>query len=243
MANENESGLVSILRETKKVLDSHGVTFWLDCGTLLGAVREGKLLEWDNDVDLGSWDSEICQDMKRLIANDLRNRGLNVGVFDTFISIEKDKLCVDLKLYRVIHGNAVEPKFLPTNRVGRFLNYFSKALLVTQYVRTNDAKGYVYRYIQGGLICLSIVFPQLLRKRVGKYLRVAYETFGAIDVTEVVPVTYFSSFATMSFYGNKFRVPKMKEQYLSYRYGEDWEIPKKEWVTARDDKSVVSCSK
>jgi len=243
MANKYEDALVDLLKQVKEVFDRHGIIFWLDCGTLLGAVREGKLLEWDNDVDLGAWDSEICQDTKRLIANDLRNRGLNVGIFYTFISIEKDKLCVDLKLYKVIHGNAVEAKFLPRNRVGKFLNYFSKALLVTHFIRINDARGNAYRYIQGGLIYLSNVFPQFLRKKFGNYLRIAYENFGAIDVTEVVPVTYFSSFVTISFYSNKFRVPKMKEQYLSYRYGEDWKIPQKEWITERDDKSVVSCCK
>ena len=35
------------------VLERHGITFWLDYGTLLGAVRSGELIPWDDDVDLG----------------------------------------------------------------------------------------------------------------------------------------------------------------------------------------------
>lgn|GEM_PF-1847788 len=35
------------------LLSRHGITHWLDYGSLLGAVREGELTAWDSDVDFG----------------------------------------------------------------------------------------------------------------------------------------------------------------------------------------------
>ena len=40
------------LIEIKKVFDKYNIEFWLDCGVLLGAVREGRFIPWDRDIDL-----------------------------------------------------------------------------------------------------------------------------------------------------------------------------------------------
>lgn len=38
---------VKMLRQVKEVLDKNNVEFWLDCGTLLGTTRYGKLGEYE----------------------------------------------------------------------------------------------------------------------------------------------------------------------------------------------------
>lgn len=50
-----EDAFPSLLREAKRVVDKHGVEFWLDSGTLLGAVRDGKIIPWEHDIDLATW--------------------------------------------------------------------------------------------------------------------------------------------------------------------------------------------
>lgn len=36
------------------IFEKHGVRYFLDAGTLLGVVREQRLLPWDNDLDLAT---------------------------------------------------------------------------------------------------------------------------------------------------------------------------------------------
>ena len=43
-----------ILSEIKQILDNNNIVFFLRHGTCLGAVRDGKLLPWDDDIDIGS---------------------------------------------------------------------------------------------------------------------------------------------------------------------------------------------
>ena len=49
---------VRYLKEVKALFDEFGIEFWLDGGTLLGAVRDGKIIEWDDDIDLCMWNHD-----------------------------------------------------------------------------------------------------------------------------------------------------------------------------------------
>lgn len=53
------------LLKFKKVMDKANIVFWLEYGTLLGAVRDGKIIEWDTDGDVGVWIDDIPR-MKKL---------------------------------------------------------------------------------------------------------------------------------------------------------------------------------
>lgn len=53
------SAHIDAFRHAAKTLDEAGVTWWLSDGSVLGAVREGRLLPWDPDVDLGVWHGDM----------------------------------------------------------------------------------------------------------------------------------------------------------------------------------------
>ena len=47
-----------LLEFTDTLLKKHGIKYWLDCGTLLGAVRYGEHIKWDYDVDTSILDTD-----------------------------------------------------------------------------------------------------------------------------------------------------------------------------------------
>ncbi|KAG7238743.1 hypothetical protein INR49_031259 [Caranx melampygus] len=65
------------LRETTKyvinILESSGVRYWLEGGTLLGAARHQDIIPWDYDVDLGIYLEDVpnCDHLKNLDSGSL----------------------------------------------------------------------------------------------------------------------------------------------------------------------------
>ena len=46
-------------RHVFSVLEKHQVRYWLEGGSLLGAVRNGDIIPWDYDVDIGIYHEDI----------------------------------------------------------------------------------------------------------------------------------------------------------------------------------------
>ena len=53
----SETSLESLdqLRELVRVFEQHNISYWLDSGTLLGVIREGRMLPSDHDIDISIW--------------------------------------------------------------------------------------------------------------------------------------------------------------------------------------------
>ena len=54
--NRNE-----VLFKACKILDTNSINYWICNGTLLGIIRENRILPWDHDIDIAVWENEISK--------------------------------------------------------------------------------------------------------------------------------------------------------------------------------------
>jgi len=102
------SAAETVLKEAKVVLDEFGIVFFLRHGTCLGAVRDGALIGWDDDLDIGSIIGMhgLTVDSIEPVVAAFRECGFNAIVTeaDLHISVELSKLDtpLDWTCYRIV---------------------------------------------------------------------------------------------------------------------------------------------
>jgi LicD family len=102
--------LVELMAFTSDLLERHGIVHWLDYGTLLGAVREGELIPWDNDVDFSMLQRQEQQALalaEKIAAAGYRLDTSQQGVIRILYS-EVNELHVDLFLWEA-RGGLLQP--------------------------------------------------------------------------------------------------------------------------------------
>ncbi len=77
--NETQRYILHVLQETVRVLDELNIPYYMQGGTMLGAIRHGGFIPWDDDVDLGI----PRQDYERLLerASDLLPEHLELRTY------------------------------------------------------------------------------------------------------------------------------------------------------------------
>ncbi len=61
MTPENVGNYYKMLQVVDMVFNEHGVKYWIDGGTLLGAVRHGGMIPWDDDADIEVFEADAAR--------------------------------------------------------------------------------------------------------------------------------------------------------------------------------------
>ena len=216
------------------LLNNRSIRNWLDCGTLLGVVREQRLLTWEKDIDLGALKDQVDDSDIWYIINQARKDEYDVNVYDTSISISKNGYVLDIKLYEKREDIFFENKRIPKNLFSSALCYLVHSFS-SDYSTSRKGKNIFRNFVIKIIHILSRIIPRQLSKIIIYPIKYLCDNYLTIDISEAVPCKYFETFEEIKFLGKSYTIPEKKEDYLAFRYGENWRVPNKNWITERDD--------
>jgi len=217
----NEKEWIESLREVKTILDRGSIKYWLDQGTLLGAVRDGKFLSWDTDIDIGTTYKEAKKIIEKI--PELEKKGYKVTITDFAIYLSKLSVAIGLCFYRfekdkawVLNG-IIMPKFF--DKPLKHLYSAAERLLYKNLCKENSIQ----------MRILFFIVPSFILVIIRKFLFRTFELFRLRYCIFAVPKCYLKNLEKMVFYNMNFNIPSFSEKYLTLLYGKNWQIPNPNW--------------
>lgn len=230
MPNKNHCSKNKIDRnfvEVINILNKNKISYWVCHGTLLGIIRDKKLISWDPDIDIAVLEknnlrSKISKLLKKKGFKEIKKTFLKYDGMQKFI--KKNGREVDINYYEQSKTkNQVYIKWpIPKNLIMRIVEVLS----ISKSYRGNFKNIIKYFQIFEGLFT---VLKKYLVKNNLYYSMAGYSH----------KKQYIDKLKTYKFYNLKILIPQNYIGYLKSIYGDDWKIPKKKFNWIRNSPSTI----
>jgi hypothetical protein len=227
-----------VLQSVSKLLRDNNINFWACHGTLLGIIRENRLLPWDRDIDLAVWDYETDRNHVAQIFEDAgfkqeyffadvdslhfhrvgKNIDINffkknnsIGSWKGAVAMEGFFNKIIIHLGHIIHVEELRYIEMPRSLIKRFLYFFFVSFVL------------IFRYI----------LPTAFKNKINQSAlsRISYIGYSyPLDLLK---------FKEISYKGIKLQVPIDSEKCLELTYGANWRIPKKDYIWHEDASNLI----
>jgi len=237
-----EQKAIKALKEVKKVLDNHKITFWLNYGTLLGAVRDGKFIPWDTDIDLCLINTHLFYLKKACL--DLEEKGFIVECkkrddMNNSITVTKYDIPIALFLPRVYNKSYSFKYITPAGKAGRLLDYLLWTFRLREPKVTKNYGSVIPHSLNVVLVKICSKLPEVAREYISNIINIIYKKIDSYHVVEKVPSHFFEELKEIKFYGMKVKVPKDAEGYAEFLYGKTWKKPIKGCLYGEDTQTII----
>lgn len=235
IVKKNED-LDTLLFETASILGKYNIQWWLECGTLLGMVRQADYLEWENDVDLGGWSESLDVIRRPDLAADLARVGIRLVLQDYTATLWKgEHVYLDINFYRVEGEYLIMDRWIPNGRLAVLAKVMHRVACSPKYYDyswSSNKKSVGINFSK--FICQFI--PPSWIIRVLEFLLPQCQSYSPWRV----PRKFFNGeFKSRIFRDISVLVPPDSEGYLNYRYGNNWRIPNRDWDTETQDATII----
>lgn len=242
---QHQMRILDILTEVDKICRRHNLKYWMCSGTLLGAVRHGGFIPWDDDIDI---EMEIS-DYKKLLeilpmelpdGLALQTNDTDPGYFFTFAKVR------DLHSHLVEYGNydrifkyqGVYIDIFPIEHSNGFLRRIGRKLWLRSFRiahsenRTDEQKiRSIHRLMQWnlhGVIPVLRGFAKVLPTEF--YYGFGTQFHIARKKEDVFPLK------EMAFEGKRFFVPRDSDAYLRAQFGDYMRLPEEDDIETHTEK-------
>ena len=229
---KNKITMESVLFKAIDILETLKIDYWVTDGTLLGIIRENRILPWDSDVDLGVRKSEVSISE---IVNIFKAHGFHyIEVLPAMDSLNfrMDDVQLDINLYTEHDGKtSVKWASNPLGTVDKLI------VQITSKIFENDKRSHIHnkekepaaifaiRYV---LFFVAFFLTKEMREKMYEFARSRYLYLGATYPTKLM------STKKIIFKQKEIRVPLKCEEYLQLTYGEDWQTPNRGYIWEED---------
>lgn len=222
-----ESIWITSLNEIYELSKEFNIQLYLDAGTLLGAIRDFKFIEWDNDIDLGLVFNDYIEGSLIAFMMEANKLDWNINYSNTVISLTKTNVEINICLYRR-ESEKFETQYSQFNSASPFLIFCRNAK--NNVHKLSFGKGLKYslkNIILKNKFLLALISSKLLN------------LFVKEEIKEVaIPVLFFEKLEKVIFYGKPFNIPSKTVDYLTFRYGNDWKVPRRDFDYFNEDTQI-----
>lgn len=238
---------INILNEIDAFCKNNNIQYWIDSGTLLGAIRHKGYIPWDNDIDVGM----LREDYEKFIStynnfdnqyelhcfeNDLNHFYSFAKVYDTNTVLyepdmngDKISVFVDVFVYDNAPLNEKELRkmyrkrdfYTLCNNLYRLNNFSNKNIIKIAVIKTIKKILSIKprRYYVSKLIQNSKKYQNTETNLVGNFTAIT-----KISADKNI----LKSFTEKEFEGKYYPVPERYDDWLKIFYGDYMKIPPKE---------------
>lgn len=243
---------LQILCDFAEFATAHNLTYYLCAGSLLGAVRHGGFIPWDDDIDVSmpraDYDT-LLQLGDKLPAHLLLQHHNNTAYYPQNFAklVNKNTTVVELGGQNNYNIRGVYIDIFPIDGAGstykkavrrrKFTSIFRHLIPVSANIPDNKKRNFLKR-----------ILLQLIRKADTKKLQNKFEKFlrrkpyqkssyvavfvGAYGLKEIMPRVVYGSPTYIDFCGIQFNAPSKVECYLTTRFGNYMALPPEERRTS-----------
>jgi phosphorylcholine metabolism protein LicD len=233
-----------IFKIALKILLDNKINHWVCHGTLLGIIRDNKLLSWDSDIDFAVWEDEYSkEDILKIFLSDNRfKREIIVEEINSLHFLINEKR-VDINFYTRDKEKAyIKWTVLPEGLFFKLYDFVLKFLAneksIIKTIKSSNGKlmESVKLLIIVPLFFFRILLPKFLKTKLIKDFYKKLDTIGYSFPIELM------KFKVIKFLGTDIVVPVAPEDVLKYTYGNDWKIPKQNYVWEKEAKNLFKQS-